>query len=88
MHTQAPPPLCCFPIMSKARGWPCAAGKGSWIESPEAATAAACCRSNCCAGKLDWVLLRRLRVHATAEGNGSYAISDHKWLSADVTLEQ
>ena len=38
-------------------------------------------------GKLDWVLLRRLRVERTALGNEDYALSDHKWLTADVALE-
>lgn len=38
-------------------------------------------------GKLDWLLLRRLAVAATAIGNHSYAASDHKWLSADVAFD-
>lgn len=38
-------------------------------------------------GKLDWVLLRRLRVAAQAVGNHGYELSDHKWLSADVALD-
>ncbi len=38
------------------------------------------------AGKLDWVLMRRLRVVATNCGNHNYAASDHKWLQADVHL--
>lgn len=37
-------------------------------------------------GKLDWVLLRRLRVLSQAAGNASYRLSDHKWLAADVAL--
>ncbi len=37
-------------------------------------------------GKLDWLLLRRLSVGATAIGNHNYGASDHKWLSADVTF--
>ena len=38
-------------------------------------------------GKLDWVLLRRLAVHETAVGNHQYQHSDHKWLSAIVSLQ-
>lgn len=38
------------------------------------------------AGKLDWVLLRRLAVRATAIGNHDFSASDHKWLCADVSL--
>ena len=37
-------------------------------------------------GKLDWLLLRRMSVSATAIGNHDYSASDHKWLSADVTF--
>ncbi len=37
-------------------------------------------------GKLDWMLLRRMSVSATAMGNHDYSASDHKWLSADVTF--
>ena len=37
-------------------------------------------------GKLDWVLLRRLAVHAKAVGNHNYSASDHKWLSVDVSF--
>lgn len=37
-------------------------------------------------GKLDWVLLRRLAVHATAVGNHDYVASDHKWLSVEVSF--
>lgn len=39
------------------------------------------------AGKLDWVLLRGLRVAGQAVGNNEYALSDHKWLSADVAFD-
>jgi hypothetical protein len=35
-------------------------------------------------GKLDWLLLRRLKIGATGIGNHDYTASDHKWLSADV----
>lgn len=38
-------------------------------------------------GKLDWVLLRRLRVAAQAVGNHGYALSDHKWLAAEVAFD-
>ncbi len=38
------------------------------------------------AGKLDWLLLRRLAVQRQEMGNQDYAASDHKWLSADVTF--
>lgn len=38
-------------------------------------------------GKLDWVLLRRLRVTTQAAGNQSYELSDHKWLAAEVALD-
>ncbi|PSC72469.1 Endonuclease exonuclease phosphatase domain-containing [Micractinium conductrix] len=38
-------------------------------------------------GKLDWVLLRRLRAVTTQVGNHSYALSDHKWLAAEVVPE-
>ena len=37
-------------------------------------------------GKLDWLLLRRLRVLATSVGNHDYAASDHKWLCAVVAF--
>ena len=40
------------------------------------------------AGKLDWVLLRRLLVKAKAVGNDDYAASDHKWMMVDVVLEE
>ena len=36
------------------------------------------------AGKLDWLLLRRLAERRKDVGNHAYAASDHKWLSADV----
>ena len=39
------------------------------------------------AGKLDWVLLRRLTVKSSVVGNHDYSASDHKWLCADVTPE-
>lgn len=38
------------------------------------------------AGKLDWMLVRRVKVLNTKVGNDDYALSDHKWLSADVML--
>jgi hypothetical protein len=38
-------------------------------------------------GKLDWLLLRRLRPVATDVGNHDYTMSDHKLLYADVVLE-
>ena len=38
-------------------------------------------------GKLDWALLRRLRVLGTALGNLDYALSDHRLLVVDVALE-
>ncbi|GAB4817241.1 hypothetical protein N2152v2_004287 [Parachlorella kessleri] len=38
-------------------------------------------------GKLDWALLRRLRVHSTHVGNLDYGLSDHRWLAAEVSLE-
>lgn len=38
-------------------------------------------------GKLDWVLLRRLRVAAQSIGNHEYQLSDHKWLAAEVALD-
>ncbi|KAL4422229.1 hypothetical protein ABPG77_009704 [Micractinium sp. CCAP 211/92] len=37
-------------------------------------------------GKLDWVLLRRLRPLSQAAGNDGYALSDHRWLAADVAF--
>lgn len=39
------------------------------------------------AGKLDWLLLRRLAVQSKHMGNHDYAASDHKWLSVDVAFE-
>lgn len=41
---------------------------------------------SCMRGKLDWVLLRRLRAIRTALGNEDYTLSDHKWLAAEVHL--
>ena len=38
-------------------------------------------------GKLDWVLLRRLRAAAQAVGTHVYALSDHKWLAAEVAFD-
>ncbi len=38
-------------------------------------------------GKLDWALLRRLRVHDKTMGNSDYSLSDHKWLQVRVSLE-
>ena len=38
-------------------------------------------------GKLDWALLRRLRVHSTHVGNLDYSLSDHRWLAVEVSLE-
>jgi hypothetical protein len=35
-------------------------------------------------GKLDWLLLRALEVKHKEIGNHDYALSDHKWLSADI----
>ena len=35
-------------------------------------------------GKLDWMLVRGLRVAAHAMGNHDYAASDHKWLRITV----
>jgi hypothetical protein len=35
-------------------------------------------------GKLDWLLVRHLRVVSTSMGNHDYALSDHKWLCAEV----
>jgi hypothetical protein len=37
-------------------------------------------------GKLDWLLLRRLRVTTQATGNHGYELSDHKWLAAEVAF--
>lgn len=39
------------------------------------------------AGKLDWMLLRRLSVQHMDIGNHDYAASDHKWLSVDATFD-
>lgn len=39
------------------------------------------------AGKLDWVLLRRLVVRHKELRNHEYAASDHKLLVADVVME-
>lgn len=38
-------------------------------------------------GKLDWVLLRRMRATAQAVGNDDYSLSDHKWLAAEVDFD-
>lgn len=38
-------------------------------------------------GKLDWTLLRRCRVHKTDMGNLDFALSDHRWLAVDISLE-
>lgn len=38
------------------------------------------------AGKLDWMLLRQLAVCGTSTGNQDFALSDHAWLCADVTV--
>jgi len=38
-------------------------------------------------GKLDWLLLRKCTVLDKSVGNHSYAASDHKWLMADVRLQ-
>lgn len=35
-------------------------------------------------GKLDWLLLRRLKPVATSVGNNDFTMSDHKWLCADI----
>ena len=35
-------------------------------------------------GKLDWLLLRKMRVLEKDIGNHDYSASDHKWLSANV----
>ncbi len=37
-------------------------------------------------GKLDWVLLRQLQPLSQAAGNDGYALSDHRWLAADVAF--
>ncbi len=37
-------------------------------------------------GKLDWLLLRKMKVLEKSIGNHDYAASDHKWLSAYVQL--
>lgn len=39
-------------------------------------------------GKLDWVLLRRMKTVHTEIGNEDYALSDHKWLLAEVEFEK
>ena len=38
------------------------------------------------AGKLDWLLLRNLKVEGTDIGNHKYKSSDHKWLAATVSF--
>jgi hypothetical protein len=38
------------------------------------------------AGKLDWCLLRGMRVLQQQMGNDDYAASDHKWLLVEVDL--
>jgi hypothetical protein len=38
------------------------------------------------AGKLDWCLLRGMRVLHKQMGNDDYAASDHKWLLVEVEL--
>jgi hypothetical protein len=38
-------------------------------------------------GKLDWALLRRLRVRSRALGNEQYALSDHKWMALEVSFD-
>ncbi|KAK9842835.1 hypothetical protein WJX74_003107 [Apatococcus lobatus] len=38
------------------------------------------------AGKLDWLLMRRLQLVGKDCGNHDYSASDHKWLQADVQL--
>ena len=38
------------------------------------------------AGKLDWLLLRDLKVEGTDIGNHEYKSSDHKWLAATVSF--
>ena len=38
------------------------------------------------AGKLDWLLLRDLKVEGTEIGNHNYIASDHKWLAATVSF--
>jgi hypothetical protein len=38
------------------------------------------------AGKLDWCLLRGMRVLSKHMGNSTYAASDHKWLLVEVEL--
>ena len=35
-------------------------------------------------GKLDWLLLRRMKVLQKSIGNHDYSASDHKWLAATV----
>ena len=35
-------------------------------------------------GKLDWVLVRGVRVAACAIGNHDFSASDHKWLQVTV----
>ena len=39
-------------------------------------------------GKLDWLLLHRLKVLEKDIGNHEYSASDHKWLSACVQLSK
>ncbi len=38
------------------------------------------------AGKLDWLLLRNLKVEGTDIGNHDYKSSDHKWLAATASF--
>jgi endonuclease/exonuclease/phosphatase (EEP) superfamily protein YafD len=38
------------------------------------------------AGKLDWCLLRGMRVLHKQMGNDDFAASDHKWLLVEVEL--
>eukprot|EP00879_Flechtneria_rotunda_P020234 GHRR01021278.1.p1 GENE.GHRR01021278.1~~GHRR01021278.1.p1 ORF type:complete len:153 (-),score=33.22 GHRR01021278.1:685-1143(-) len=40
------------------------------------------------AGKLDWTLLRGMRVVRKFMGNMDYAASDHRWLLLEVVLRQ
>ncbi|WIA35111.1 hypothetical protein OEZ86_003596 [Tetradesmus obliquus] len=42
---------------------------------------------HCMAGKLDWCLLRGMRVLRKQMGNDDYAASDHKWLLVEVQLD-
>lgn len=38
------------------------------------------------AGKLDWTLLKGVKVVSKQIGNSSYAASDHRWLLVEVLL--